>query len=278
MAGGCGATSNGKQGTNGAILGLGTGSGGGGGGFGAQGSGGSGMNSGMGGDPSGNDMLVPVDTTPGVAGNRGNGGGGGGGGTPAGGPGGGGGGVIVLDAGGDITVGAMGALRVQGGNGVGNGGSGGGGSGGALLVRAGGTITSSTMWLSAPPGAGGAGNNPGGAGGIGRIRVDAAAGNVQSMANNPPAKRGPAWGTTVPSLVMSSSITAEFRGEPGRPFDIRINDNPTNIMATPGSGGTVDVPGIALVPGRNTVCAVAVSGMISTPESKTCVTLFYAGN
>lgn len=278
MPGGCGTTSNGKQGTNGSALGLGTGSGGGGGGFGAQGANGSGMGAGMGGDQSGNDMLVPIDTVAGVAGNRGNGGGGGGGGTLAqGGPGGGGGGVILLEAGGDITVGAMGALRVQGGAGAGSGGGGGGGAGGALLVRAGGAIVSSSAWLSAPAGAGGTGSNPGGAGSIGRIRVDAASGNIPSMATTPPAKRGPAWGAAVPSLTTSSPITAEFRGEPGREFDIRLNDAAAT-RATPGSSGTVDVTGIVLRPGKNTLCGVAVTGMIQTPESQSCVELFYAGN
>lgn len=277
MAGGCGTTSNGKQGTNGSVLGLNTGSGGGGGGFGAQGSNGSGMLSGMGGDPSGNDMLVPIDTVAGVAGNRGNGGGGGGDGTlAAGGPGGGGGGVIMMVAGGDITVGANGALRVQGGAGAGPGGSGGGGSGGALLVRAGGTITSSTAWLSAPGGAGGNGSNPGGAGSIGSIRVDAAGGNIPSMATTPPAKRGPAWSPTVPSLTMTSPMTAEFRGEPGREFTLRLNDTPMGT-ATPGSGGTVNVPDIVLRPGRNELCGIALSGNLS-PESRSCVELFYAGN
>jgi hypothetical protein len=47
---------------------------------------------------------------------------------------------------------------------------------------------------------------------------------------------------------------------------------------TPGSGGNVAVPGIDLAPGVNTICGVALSGSISTPEAQSCVELFYAGN
>ncbi len=266
----------GGQGANGSALGLGTGSGGGGGGFGATATTGSGGMAGMGGPASGNDMLVPIDTTAGASGNRGNGGGGGGGGTlQAGGPGGGGGGVVLLEAGGDITVGVMGALRVQGGAGAGNGGSGGGGSGGALLVRSGGAITSTTRWLSAPAGAGGTGANAGGAGSVGRIRVDAAAGDIGAMANTPNAVRGPAWGAAVPSLTTTSPLTVEFRGQPGRSFDLRVNDQPAGT-AMPGVNGDVDLE-VTLRPGRNRLCGVAQSGMLIA-ESLSCVDLFYAGN
>jgi hypothetical protein len=277
MSGGCGADSGGGQGTNGSALGLGTGSGGGGGGFGAQGDNGSGMLAGGGGDPSGNDMLVPIDTVAGVAGNRGNGGGGGGGGTlSAGGPGGGGGGVVLLEAGGDIAVGVMGALRAQGANGSGNGGSGGGGSGGAILVRSGGTITSPGVWLSAPGGMGGMGNNRGGNGAVGRIRVDAAAGDLAAMATTPPAVGGPAWAIAAPSLTTTTPLTVQLRGQPGRAFDLRLNDTSVGDTIT-GVSGTVDVGGLQLTPGRNRLCAIARSNVF-LPESLSCIELFYAGN
>lgn len=269
MAGG------GRQGANGSVLGLGTGSGGGGGGFAAQGTAGSGMMPGQPGDVSGNDMLVPIESVAGTVGNRGNGGGGGGGGTlQAGGPGGGGGGVILLEAGGDIAVGASGALRVRGGDGAGNGGSGGGGSGGALLVRAGGAITAPGAWLSAPAGQGGTGNNPGGAGSVGRIRVDAAAGDVPSMATTPPAVRGPAWSPSVPSITTASPLAVELRGQPGRTFELRLDDQPAGT-ATPGVAGTA-TPTVTLRPGRNQLCAVALAGQL-LPESLACVDIFHAG-
>jgi hypothetical protein len=97
------------------------------------------------------------------------------------------------------------------------------------------------------------------------------------MATTPPAKRGPAWGANVPSIVTSSPMTAEFRGEPGRVFGIRVNDSPAGT-AMPGSGGTVNIPGIALQPGLNTLCGVAVTQQLQGEGAQTCVELFYAGN
>ena len=111
----------------------------------------------------------------------------------------------------------------------------------------------------------------------GRIRVDAPVGDVSAMANNPNAFRGPSWGLATPSLVTTSPQTFTFHGQPGRAFDLRLNDVPMGT-ATPGSGGSIDVNGVVLRPGKNTICGVALSGMISTPESQSCVELFYAGN
>jgi hypothetical protein len=277
------APGNGGPGVNAAVLGLGDGSGGGGAGFGGPGTIGSGQMAGMPGIATGNEGLVPIISSPGAAGNRGNGGGGGGGKTLGnGGPGGGGGGVVWLEAGGDITVGAQGAIRAQGATSNGGSGGGGGGSGGAILVRAGGMITSTTRWLSAPGGGASTGSvNAGGPGSAGRIRIDTAMGDssvIAAMANNPNAFRGPSWDLATPSLTTTTPATFTFHGQPGRSFDVRVNDLETNITATPGSGGTVDVPGLALRPGKNTVCGVAMSGLLSTPESQSCVTLFYAGN
>lgn len=272
--------SGGGPGVNAALLGLGAGSGGGGGGFSGPGTIGAGQMAGMPGTASGNEALVPILSSPGAAGNRGNGGGGGGGGAlgAVGGAGGGGGGVVWLQAGGDITVGSMAAVESRGATSNAGSGGGGGGSGGAILVRAGGMITSTTPWLSAPGGGASTGSqNAGGPGSAGRIRIDTPMGNVASMANNPNAFRGPSWGLATPSLTTTSPATFTFHGQPGRSFDIRVNDLPMGT-ATPGSGGSVDVPGVPLRPGKNTICGVALSGSISTPESQSCVELFYAGN
>jgi hypothetical protein len=43
---------------------------------------------------------------------------------------------------------------------------------------------------------------------------------------------------------------------------MRLNDQPT---------------GVVLRPGKNELCGVAMSGIIQTDESQTCVELFYAG-
>lgn len=278
-AGGC-APGAGSPGVNAAVLGLGNGSGGGGGGFSGPGTVGSGQQGGAPGTTTGNEGLVPIISSPGAAGNRGNGGGGGGGGLlgAVGGPGGGGGGVVWIQAGGNINVGAMGAVQSQGATTNGGSGGGGGGSGGAILIRAGGMISSTTRWLSAPGGLASTGSqNAGGPGSAGRIRVDAAMGDIPAMANNPNAFRGPAWSLTTPSLTTTSPATFTFHGQPGRPFDLRLNDVAMGT-ATPGSNGTTDVTGIVLRPGKNTLCGVAMSGMIQEPEAQTCVTLFYAGN
>jgi len=278
-AGGC-ASGGGAPGSNASVLGLNAGSGGGGGGFGGPGTIG-GANGGAPGMATGNEALVPIITSPGAAGNRGNGGGGGGGGLlgAAGGPGGGGGGVVWLQAGGDISIGAMGAIESRGGTTNGGSGGGGGGSGGAILVRAGGMITSTTRWLAASGGLASTGSsNPGGPGAAGRIRVDTPMGDVASMANDPSAFRGPSWSLDTPSLTTTSPATFTFHGQPGRAFDLRLNDQALTQTATPGSGGSVAVTGIVLRPGKNTLCGVALSGMIQTPEAQSCVELFYAGN
>jgi hypothetical protein len=271
----------GGSGTNAALLGLNNGSGGGGGGFGSVAIMGSGSMAGSAGQETGNDMLVPIETGPNAAGNRGNGGGGGGNGllNAAGGVGGAGGGTLYLRAGGDLTVNAMGGLRASGGNGTtAQGSGGGGGSGGALLVRSGGTIVSSTRWLSAPAGSGGTGGvNPGGAGGLGRIRIDAADGDVGSaMSNNPVPVRGPTWSRSVPLITGTSPFTAQLRGDADRAFGLRLNGDPMG-SAMPGVGDTVNVPDITLEPGRNVLCAVAEAGELGE-ESLSCIDVFYTGS
>jgi hypothetical protein len=270
--------SGGGPGVNAQLLGLGAGSGGGGGGFGGPGTIGAGTMAGMPGMTSGNEALVPITSSPGSAGNRGNGGGGGGGTALGnGGPGGGGGGVVWLESGGDITVGSMAMIESRGATTNGGSGGGGGGSGGAIFVRAGGTITSTTRWLAAPGGGASTGStNPGGAGGAGRIRIDTATGDIASMANNPNAFRGPSWGLATPSLTTTSPATFTFHGQPGRAFDLRFNDQPMGT-ATPGSSGSVEVSGVALRPGVNRICGVALSGSLQGAEAQSCVELFYAG-
>lgn len=269
----------GGSGTNAALLGLNNGSGGGGGGFGTPGQPGSGAMAGAAGERTGEDMLVPIETGPGSAGNRGNGGGGGGNGllNAAGGVGGAGGGVIYLRAGGDINVGELGGLRAAGGNGTAAQGSGGGGgSGGALLVRTGGTIISTTRWLSAPFGLGAVTTNSGGNGGLGRIRIDAAAGDITTaMANTPVPVRGPAWSSAVPIIVETLPFTAALRGQTDRAFSYQLNSD-TPVAAMPGAGATVNITGLQLTPGRNVLCTFADPGDL-TDDSRSCIELFYTG-
>lgn len=273
-------TGGGRQGASAAMLSLNAGSGGGGGAFGAVATGGSGAMAGMPGMPTGNEMLVPIESAVDQEGNRGNGGGGGGAGllNAPGGVGGAGGGVLYVKAGGDITVGAMGALRVRGGNGtVANNSGGGGGSGGALLVRAGGTIMSTTRWLSAPAGTGGIGGgqvNGGGAGSAGRIRVDTGGGDVTAMANNPNPVQGPAWSSTVAHTSETAQFTAQLRGRPQTAFGIELNDVSIGDAMT-GLSGTVNV-NMTLRPGKNTLCALAAAG--GAEEAVTCVDVFYSGD
>ena len=265
----------GGAGVNGALLGLGNGGGGGGGGFGAAGTGGSGMGAGGVGMAIGNDMLVPLvgGATPEES-NRGNGGGGGGGGAlgAAGGAGGGGGGVIALVAGGDVTVEGTGAIEVAGARSSGGSGGGGGGSGGGILLRVGGTLTAPGVWLSAPGGAASTGsNNAGGPGGVGRVRVDSAAGPVDGMITMAAKVRGPAWALTTPVIATTlSSVT--LTGEPGRAFQIRLNDVAAP-NATPGIDGTVPITGLPWRRGLNTLCAVARTDRL-VAESLACIDVY----
>ncbi|MBZ0236417.1 MAG: hypothetical protein K8M05_29080, partial [Deltaproteobacteria bacterium] len=94
----------------------------------------------------------------------------------------------------------------------------------------------------------------------------------------PNAFRGPSWSLDTPSLTTTSPATFTFHGQPGRAFDLRLNDQALSQTATPGSNGSVEVTGIVLRPGKNVLCAVALSGQIQTLESQSCVDIFYAGN
>ena len=270
----------------GAGSGLTPGGGGGGGGFGAQGRDGE-APSGMGGVVTGRDTLVPLAD----ASNRGSGGGGGGKSSAnvAGGPGGGGGGVIYLRAGGVVTAADVGAIRSRGGDGpamgppLTPGGGGGGGAGGAILLRAGGKLVGPAGWLSAPGGVGGPKGNgmwatDGGAGGVGRVRIDAGEGDVAGMAVSSTVLRGPAWDKATPWLVDVEATAPPFvlRGQPGRSFPLRINDQPIAATATPGPDGTVMLGNLPLARGANQICAVAEPTMLQ-PESLACIDIFYTG-
>jgi hypothetical protein len=251
MASGCD-TGAGKAGTTGI-----SGASGGGGGFANDGSPGTGGASGNGpaGLATGDPMLVLLDYDPGTAGNRGNGGGAGGGGLGNGGAGGGGGGTIELTAGGTITIngGTVSAAGASGTTGMLTGGAGGSGSGGAILVRAAGGVTSTTAWISA---ALGAAAGSGGAGSLGRIRVDTPSGSVTSMATNPHAHQGPAWGTGAMTIVRASSVNLPLVGESGRTYGLIVNGAAIKAGVTLSGTTTTSVP-VTLTAGRNHVCAVA---------------------
>ncbi|HVV88202.1 MAG TPA: hypothetical protein VHE35_34410, partial [Kofleriaceae bacterium] len=193
-------------------------------------------------------------------------------------------------AGGDVTVKASGGVRASGGpGGVGSGG-GGGGSGGAIVVRTGGRVTlmnAPSGWLSAAGGAGGMGHgggqtaasrHDGGAGGLGRIRVDAAAGDVGNLSTTPAPVRGPSWDAATPVVLdqARSAVALTLLGDPGRAFPLRLNDSELPSPVTPGPNGAATVRDLALVPGHNQLCAVAVAGVLQ-PESLACIDLFYSG-
>ncbi|MBL8623954.1 MAG: hypothetical protein JNK64_21785 [Myxococcales bacterium] len=264
----------GGAGVNGATLGLGTGGGGGGGGFGAAGTAGTGMGAGGVGMATGNDMLVPLvgGATPDES-NRGNGGGGGGGALAAmGGAGAGGGGVIALTAGGDVLVEGNGRVEATGGTANGGSGGGGGGSGGAILIRAGGALTAPGVWLAAAGGGASTGaSNAGGPGGVGRIRVDTASGGLAGMATTPVAVRGPAWPVATP-VVAASLPSVTLTGEPGRTFQLRLNDTAAP-SATPGIDGTTTITGLPWRRGKNQLCAVARNDRL-VAESLACVDVY----
>lgn len=176
------------------------------------------------------------------------------------------------EAGGDVTVEGTGAIEVAGARSSGGSGGGGGGSGGGILLRVGGTLTAPGVWLSAPGGAASTGsNNAGGPGGVGRVRVDSAAGPVDSMITMAAKVRGPAWALATPVIATTlSSVT--LTGEPGRAFQIRLNDVAAP-NATPGIDGTVSITGLPWRRGLNTLCAVARTDRL-VAESLACIDVY----
>lgn len=275
--GGCG-TGGGGPGSGG---GLNEGAGGGGGGFGVVGTGGSGGNAmnpaGAGGMPTGSEMLIPIATNPGEAGNRGNGGGGGGDGLLGGAPGGGGGGggTLELRTTGVLhfTAGGLSANGGPGANGTGlGGGGGGGGSGGAILLAAAAGIVNDTGGTVCQAGGGGGGNR-GGAGGAGRVRIDAPTVDM-GLVNTPVPVFGPIIRSDAPAVVSdSSTVMITVAGEASRSFAMTINDVEQPLV-TPGQAHTATVAA-ALTAGMNRVCVFATTTVDFRPEAVMCRDIAY---
>ncbi len=74
--------------------------------------------------------------------------------------------------------------------------------------------------------------------------------------------------TSVAAAVAQVTLT----GEPGRSFQLRLNDTAAGT-ATPGVDGTVAVTGLPWRLGRNQVCAVARPDRL-VAESLACVELY----
>ncbi|HEX3479542.1 MAG TPA: hypothetical protein VHT91_31180 [Kofleriaceae bacterium] len=267
---------------------LGSGGGGGGGGFGTAGLNGksSAGNGGSGGSVSGDPLILTYDGNLASAGGPGGAGLTALGAAVAGGAGGGGGGMVVLDAGGDVTTGAV---TANGGNGtkgstvlVSAGGGGGGGAGGTVLVRsAAGTLKVPTIHVTGgPPGAPGGGNvgdaGSGGSGGPGRVRWDS------PMDKPPPspdiaAHRGPSF-KAVMSVVTTREPAMALVGTPGDELDARVLDD----QGVPHGGPHIafDRTGTAtltptLSPGYNRVCVKLSKGSETDAPANACVDIAY---
>jgi hypothetical protein len=281
--GGCG-VSGGGAGEGGGLLGLANGGGGGGGGFGGPGFAGTGNGKAAGGAPGAAfpangpivDMLVPLTSQPGVAGNRGHGGGGSGGGTLSTGRAGGhGGGVVELRAG-AIMVGAGAQVTANGGPGAtaGTGAAGGGGSGGAILIRSATPIAASGAWLVAQGGPTGPGPIAGGAGGVGRIRIDSPD-PIAGMSTTPAPVAGPMWDPGV-AQIITTAPTYTFRGESGRSYSVYIDrtQDPYPAVDVPATSGIGTVAPIGILPGLNRICVAygttAEATNTGPDEAKNC--------
>jgi hypothetical protein len=269
---------------------LGSGGGGGGAGFDTAGLNGmsSAGNGGTGGPVSGDPQILTYD------GNLASAGGTGGAGLTAlgaavsGGTGGGGGGMVVLNAGGDITTGAVTARGGNGSNGgtvplsLSAGGGGGGGAGGTVLVRsAAGTLNMKTIDVAGgTPGAPGGGKvgdaGSGGHGGPGRVRWDS------PMDKQPPspasaAHRGPSFKAVIPVVAMREPSMA-LVGTSGDELDARVLDD----QGVPHAGPHVafDRTGSAtltptLSPGYNRVCVKLSKGSETDAPANACVDVAY---
>jgi hypothetical protein len=247
--------------------------GGGGGGFGTEGENGRAGTAGAqgeGGEVVGDTMLSSLFPGGTAEGNRGNGGGGGGDllGGESGGAGGGGGGTLALSAQGSIRVTASGKVSARGGVG---GAGGGGGSGGAVLVRAIGVVEAGNDWINA---GGGAGSGSGGDGGDGRVRIDAPSGDVDGMATDAVAARGPAWAPGLVVISRDEQQSLGVKGAAGAQHGVQLNGQALPGVSLDGGGaGTVNV---SLRRGLNAVCLVARSNVqVLTDENLTCVTIAY---
>ncbi len=266
---------------------LGSGGGGGGAGFSTAGFNGvnAANNGGMAGRANGEPQILSYDNNRASAGGAGGGGLSALGGTP-GGAGGGGGGMVVLDAGGDITTGAVTANGGNGANGGGSGlsagGGGGGGAGGTVLVRsAAGTLTIQAVHVAGgPPGVAGGGRaggpGSGGAGGAGRVRWDSPMDTQLAPPESPP-HRGPSFKSVTPVVTMREPAMLVV-GTPGDELDARVMDDRGTPHAGPHivfdpSGSATFTP--TLSPGYNRVCVKLATGSESDPPANACVDVAY---
>jgi len=196
----------------------------------------------------------------------------------AGGPGGGGGGILELTAGGNVTldsaagVSAIGAIGANGAAG-----GGGGGAGGVIVLRAGGTLSVAGP-LAVTGGNGGAGSSStkdGGSASAGRTRVDAAHGSVPASAGyiGPMFVDAPTTSTTA-MVQLNLSGSPNTSDATGRVYDSSGHVFGTTFTPNFGSDGTASVTAM-LTPGYNKVCITVVNGNPTNPESTNCVEIAY---
>ena len=90
-------------------------------------------------------------------------------------------------------------------------------------------------------------------------------------ATTPVAVRGPAWPVATP-VVAASLPSVTLTGEPGRTFQLRLNDTAAP-SATPGIDGTTTITGLPWRRGKNQLCAVARNDRL-VAESLACVDVY----
>lgn len=197
-----------------------------------------------------------------------------------GGAGGGGGGSIELTAAGDLNV--MVPIEARGGTGSKtNASSGGGGSGGVVLIRAGGRLTLAGG-ADAVTVAGGLPGDPvdAGAGAPGRIRIDGLNRSIAVMANPAIGYRGPMFGAGTPSIVAEVRPRFAFIGQPSAlvRYTIEGEDGTTRgpVELTLSSTGDTAVPlALDLFAGYNKICALVTGVINRRDEAESCITLAY---
>jgi hypothetical protein len=248
---------------------------GGGGGFGTNGFQSTGNGTGAGGQPTGDNLLVTLSASAGVAGNRGNGGGGGGASLGGGADGGAGAGAIEITADGTLSVGTSGRVQATGGVGGAGGaitGAGGGGSGGAIILRASTVTQGTTGWASAAGGNGGSGAMN--KGGLGRIRIDTTTADIASMVSTITPVRGVTWATDTPDLLAASNPTLHLVGGATQAYGFSLNGSAVVGIITDASGNVA--PAATLVRGINDLCATVGPAVGTGQVSSTrCVKMIY---
>jgi hypothetical protein len=244
--------------------------GGGGGGFATEGDRGSGSISGRGGSATGDVLVATYDGPL----NRAGGGGGGGNPSLAGkgGGGGGGGGSIELSAGGDLSVASITADGGAGGSG-GAGGGGGGGAGGLVLLRAGGALTvTGSISVAGGPGGDGAGDGDGGKGSDGRVRWDAATAAPPTVtATDATLHRGASFQLDT-RVFRSATPSITVIGTASDRFDVYWDQKGTRYT---GASYSIGAAGATIAPtlreGFNRLCFTLAGGTQGTGEADTCV-------